>query len=1111
MLKYLSFILITLALLISSGYAAEKKGVKAYPLSSHYIDFSDPVPFELTGNPLDYAGRRIDMDVRNFELPKGWEGRYRYAARYPIIDYVSNNPLYMKQWTEDTSALIIKAHTEKGIGAVHDALSVLRGTDAYPESEVIHDPELMLEFKDFLAKTDFTNDYKNILTDFYESYVSAWLLVQKGCSNLSQEDIDFFMANPLYYLAPDGIKMVEITGNIDSAFTFIEHARKVRYECIFHAAKIMSDGINEYVKATNGFTPEKYFTDTAKSDSVYEIELSTCKLVIGGSKDNNYPDDTDILIDLGGNDTYENNAGGAMQTVAVLIDHSGNDTYTSKDRRYVMGFGLLGAGFLVDLSGRDSYDSQSASQGAGIMGVGVLCDKGGDDTYSAGTLVQGAGMFGLGMLLDDSGEDLYNCASLGQAGATALGLGILSDLQGDDRYQLAIEGTKDTLNNMVGYGQGGALSFRQYPWIRKLTPYGGVGLLVDNAGNDRYRTGGWCDQGGSYIMSLGALYDADGNDHYTANTGQGGGIHITNAILIDKNGHDTYDGGFRCGGSGGDRTPSFLIDYHGNDVYKSSSSNFGTGCKPFSYSLFIDYEGDDTYIAPNPVGKITMNNWESVGGVWPESVSYLWPYGICLDLGGKDDYQVKQRKNNSEHTSFGHGIHLDCEWYKGDIIGNVPNPLPPYELFDLPESVRRSPYNNDIKMLQSPDTFIRFQAIGHIINSNPEIVKSLVDSILDSTHRQFNRDVMECINYFLVDKKMSADQLVYLQKLLKAQDREMRILVADDLGLWNVMSAEDALIEATNDKDDQVRRFAMGSLNLMQSKKGLQQAYKLAIDDPSEDVRRTSIVYLTNVKGEKDPYPVLANALDKDQAPSVKVAAAEGIGYLQNREGFELLRKYSKSNDYYVQRACARSMCDLYDLDGIEILMKSLDFPSIDAFFNYNRNVPNNISAYTGHDFTEAERYDQNLWMTWLKENRDKIDIKKNADDFVSFRHLETDTQNLDQDDQIAPYEEFLKQHPDNVKAKLGLVEKLNGSAWTMITAAKDSDKYNPEKGLEYALRCVELDNQLGNVDTLIEAYIVLNRLDDAMAIINKYLETNPGNGQLLEDKTRIEKMKTEK
>jgi len=78
------------------------------PLATDWNDNPDrnvraPQQDGLLSNPLDYAAGRIGLDVRGIELPRGHEGAYRFACRFPIIDYVSNRPLYMKQWTEDNS------------------------------------------------------------------------------------------------------------------------------------------------------------------------------------------------------------------------------------------------------------------------------------------------------------------------------------------------------------------------------------------------------------------------------------------------------------------------------------------------------------------------------------------------------------------------------------------------------------------------------------------------------------------------------------------------------------------------------------------------------------------------------------------------------------------------------------------------------------------------------------------------------------------------------------------------------------------------------------------------------------------------------------------------
>lgn len=1085
-------------------YSKDSEQIQPYDSSTYFVNFSQPEKYNYTGNPLDYASARIGQDIRHFPLPRGWEGRYRYACRFPIIDFVSNDPLYMKQWTEDTSERITSEHEKNGIMTVSYCIELVRGTNDYPETILNVDMSELRSLESIMLDYGYTDKYTGIVKSLYESYLAANNLVIESMENLTNEDRAFFNANPSYFITPDEKSIPSITGNVETFFNFIEHARRVKFEKVFQSADLMSSAIKKYVDSTAGFKIEDYYADLKYSDGSFFYNSPFGKLIINGFSDSNHTEDSNFIIDLGGNDKYTNNAGGALESIAVCIDHSGNDDYNTPDRKYVQGFGFLGAGFLVDLAGNDKYIAKHFSQGAGIMGVGAIWDKSGDDIYSAHGFVQGAGVFGLGMLMDSSGEDLYDCATLGQGGATTLGLGILNDLSGDDRYQLWIDTTKDNLGS-AGYGQGGALSFRHYPWLGKLTSYGGVGMLVDKSGNDRYRTGGWCDQGGSYIMSLGALYDGGGNDHYTANTGQGSGIHITNAILIDKDGNDVYDGGFRTGGSGSDRSPGFLIDYKGNDIYTASSSCYGTGCKPFSCSLMIDYEGDDKYIGPNPVDKITMNNWESFGGVWPESVPYLWPYAIFLDLGGDDDYQTRFHENNMERGSFGHGISIDCEYKGGDVIGKVENPLAPFAPFVLPESVIKSKYADDIVMLQSSDTFLRFQAVGRLTNSTPDVVEYLVDAIVGSTHRQFNRDALECIHYFLTDNKLTPKEIKQLEKLMNAKDPEVRIIAVDDFGIWNLASGEDALIAALVDENDQVRRFAVNSLRTIKSTKGLSNARTLVASDPSEDVRRTCIAYIEKVRDNVNPYACFADALSNDKASSVKVAAASAIGSLQMFEGKDLVRKASQSSDIYLKRAGAQALCDLYDVDGIRVLIDTLDFPSIDAFFNYNANVPNSIATYSGHDFSETERYDQSLWMKWFDENRDKIDIKATADAFIAYRRLAFDIANLDEESKIEQYEKFLVQNPNHTQAKNELAALLNSLAWNMVTAVEGSKSYNLKLGLQYAQRCVELDPQVNSVDTLIEAYIRNGMIDEAKRECEKGLELYPNDGMLL---ARLESLK---
>jgi hypothetical protein len=172
---------------------------------------------------------------------------------------------------------------------------------------------------------------------------------------------------------------------------------------------------------------------------------ATPALCIGGSGDNTFTADEALTIDLGGNDTYRNSAGGAQPTVthipvSVVLDLGGNDIYAStvpdpSGGIAVQGAAVDGIGILLDTSGDDTYSvtdavtvpGQVAAQGAGLEGVGILADLAGNDSYSVlqtapGTpagnpstgidgsaYVQGYGSAGHGILLDRSAtNDTYD-------------------------------------------------------------------------------------------------------------------------------------------------------------------------------------------------------------------------------------------------------------------------------------------------------------------------------------------------------------------------------------------------------------------------------------------------------------------------------------------------------------------------------------------------------------------------------------------------------------------------------------------------------------------------------------------------------------------------------
>jgi hypothetical protein len=71
-----------------------------------------------------------------------------------------------------------------------------------------------------------------------------------------------------------------------------------------------------------------------------------------------------------------------------------------------------------------------------------------------------------------------------------------------------------------------------------------------------------------------------------------------------------------------------------------------------------------------------------------------------------------------------------------------------------------------------------------------------------------------------------------------------------------------------------------------------------------------------------------------------------------------------------------------------------------------------------------------------------------------------------------------------------------------MVTADKKTPSYNPEKGLKYAIRAVELNPLAMIVDTLVEALYVNGQLDKAIEICRNELKKTPNEAMF---KNRLE------
>lgn len=329
---------------------------------------------------------------------------------------------------------------------------------------------------------------------------------------------------------------------------------------------------------------------------LYESLMPVGRVIVGGTGPNVYTEDAALILDLGGDDLYLNNAGGTRpgMPVSLVIDWGGNDRYLGREN-FSQGAGVLGGGFLIDLGGDDTFISLDGGQGAGFWGVGVLYHGGGNGVFSAGRFSQGTGQMGIGLLVNRKGDDRYLCSYGGQGLGLFGGAGILIDEAGNDLYRLGgLEpDLRDPAKATQSFGQGFGLGGRAEK--DKNGVPGGIGMLIDGAGDDTY-IADYFAQGASYYYGLGILDDRAGDDQYLSGRySQGAGIHSSVGVLIDRRGNDFYYASFGVAqGMGHDYGVGYFEDdggdnrYQGGILVQGAATSGGLG-------ILIDAQGADQY------------------------------------------------------------------------------------------------------------------------------------------------------------------------------------------------------------------------------------------------------------------------------------------------------------------------------------------------------------------------------------------------------------------------------------------------------------------------------------------------------------------------------------
>lgn len=568
----------------------------------------------------------------------------RDPHRTAFHDRLFTDPLGTASWTEDIATAFI-ARDERALRSAHSSLAeaVSIGFELPSAIQQVDRP-----FTETLPKKlrGLTPATRRLLEQF--SYVTS--LVGPGSAttrahNAAKGDDRWLMRQLDSIWTPstedDKLTLWQVYENEQRSAEVIKRISE-SLPALSGADRLSSAGMSLYLECRAQMT-EALKRHAALKDSVKSVVINTSagRIAVGGRGNDTYSGAYVLIIDIGGNDTYDLTTTDST-IVQVIIDMEGNDIYRGED--HTLGSGHFGVGILIDNAGDDQYTARDFALGSGVNGFGILHDMGGNDVYRSRSNSQGAGIVGMGILLDDSGHDLYVCASQSQAFGATRGVGILSDNGGNDRY-IAVSPFADVLrydDHQVSFAQGAALGSRP-------VMSGGVGILIDASGNDLYS----CDiygQGTGYWFGLGALIDRAGDDRYDAyQYAQGSGVHFAVGLLSDHSGEDVYRSHGVSQGCGHDIATGILRDHAGNDTYMCESLSLGAG-NANAVSILFDERGDDSYSALNENNTVGYSDMRRGYGM----------LGLFIDAAGRDRYG-DTRLNDTSMVRSTYGIMLDAE------------------------------------------------------------------------------------------------------------------------------------------------------------------------------------------------------------------------------------------------------------------------------------------------------------------------------------------------------------------------------------------------------------------------------------------------------------------
>jgi HEAT repeat protein len=413
--------------------------------------------------------------------------------------------------------------------------------------------------------------------------------------------------------------------------------------------------------------------------------------------------------------------------------------------------------------------------------------------------------------------------------------------------------------------------------------------------------------------------------------------------------------------------------------------SYGATQKRKALGLTIDLKGNDRYYAK------MQGQGESCGGVMPPKFPQHWSHAVLLDLSGEDYYELPGRRDNTYFKYHHHGVCYDT--------ASAGKALPDQAamVIGAPRSLSEALYNAalatpydrvNIKKLLDRDLFVRFAALGELLQGGLPVLHSMLAVLASSPDRELNRDLLEVLNAYFLAGQMNSQFISALEALLTAPDPYVQQSAARFLGALKQPGALAALSRALPVVAQETRVHVIWALGNIGSHDALGPLLALAPPQASNLIDRRAAVEALKTVALQKPFLTATDkqtirsslsALVNDGDEIIRFHAVMGLNsFKEDPAVLALVRAKLDDASIYVQRAAAHTVIEAGHKEGIPILIASLRFPSIDTFEFYDEDLPKDLAFYCGIDFPDDQRYDHRTWQQWWQKHQKEVNLSHN-------------------------------------------------------------------------------------------------------------------------------------